>query len=44
MAVTTTVDKVGRWLEVRAPLASRRLRTLAELEEAGASTRRSSRR
>ncbi|MBR8640463.1 radical SAM protein [Streptomyces tuirus] len=35
MTVTTTDDTVSRWLEVRAPLASRRLRTLAELHEAG---------
>ncbi len=38
MTVTTTDDKVSRWLEVRAPLASRRLRTLAELNEAGIDT------
>lgn len=38
MTVTTTDDKVSRWLEVRAPLASRRLRTLAELNEAGIPT------
>ncbi|MFF5978855.1 radical SAM protein [Streptomyces olindensis] len=38
MSVTTTDDKVSRWLEVRAPLASRRLRTLAELNEAGIAT------
>ncbi|MEV3972887.1 hypothetical protein AB0K68_32910 [Streptomyces sp. NPDC050698] len=38
MTVTTSDDKVSRWLEVRAPLASRRLRTLAELNEAGVST------
>jgi DNA repair photolyase len=36
--VTTTDDKVSRWLEVRAPLASRRLRTLAELKDAGIPT------
>lgn len=35
MTVTTADDKVSRRLEVRAPLASRRLRTLAELREAG---------
>ncbi|MDQ0604554.1 hypothetical protein QF037_008899 [Streptomyces canus] len=35
ITVTTTDDKVSRWLGVRAPLASRRLRTLAELTEAG---------
>ncbi|WP_326732758.1 radical SAM protein [Streptomyces phaeochromogenes] len=34
MTVTTADDKVSRWLEVRAPLASRRLRTLTELREA----------
>ncbi|WP_328563772.1 hypothetical protein [Streptomyces coelicoflavus] len=33
--MTSTDDKVSPWLEVRAPLASRRLRTLAELNEAG---------
>ncbi|MDX3524214.1 SPL family radical SAM protein [Streptomyces scabiei] len=38
MTVTTTDDKVSRWLEVRAPRASRRLRTLAELNEAGIRT------
>ncbi|AVV47826.1 radical SAM protein [Streptomyces sp. P3] len=38
MTVTTADDKVSRWLEVRAPLASRRLRTLAELREAGIPT------
>ncbi|MEU1938156.1 SPL family radical SAM protein [Streptomyces coeruleorubidus] len=38
MSVTTTDDKVSRWLEVRAPLASRRLRTLAELKQAGIPT------
>ena len=38
MTVTTTDDQVSRWLEVRAPLASRRLRTLAELNEAGIAT------
>jgi DNA repair photolyase len=38
MTVTTTDDNVIRWLEVRAPLASRRLRTLAELNEAGIPT------
>ncbi|MFM9551902.1 MULTISPECIES: SPL family radical SAM protein [Streptomyces] len=31
MTVTTADDKVSRWLEVRAPLASRCLRTLTEL-------------
>lgn len=38
MTVTTTDDKVCRWLEVRAPLASRRLRTLAGLKAAGIAT------
>jgi DNA repair photolyase len=38
MTVTTADDKVSRWLEVRAPLASRRLRTLTELREAGIPT------
>ncbi|MDX3638197.1 SPL family radical SAM protein [Streptomyces sp. MB09-02B] len=38
LTVTTTDDTVSRWLEVRAPLASRRLRTLAELHEAGVRT------
>jgi DNA repair photolyase len=38
MTVTSTDDKVSRWLEVRAPLATRRLRTLAELNDAGITT------
>lgn len=38
MTVTTTDDKVSRWLEVRAPIASRRLRALAELKETGIPT------
>jgi DNA repair photolyase len=38
MTVTTADDQVSRWLEVRAPLASRRLRTLAELRGAGIPT------
>lgn len=38
MTVTSTDDKVSRWLEVRAPVASRRLRTLAELHAAGVAT------
>lgn len=38
MTITTTDDKVSRWLEVRAPIASRRLRTLTELNAAGIST------
>ncbi|WP_230196862.1 hypothetical protein [Streptomyces coriariae] len=33
--MTTADDEVSRWPEVRAPLASRRLRTLTELREAG---------
>lgn len=37
MTVTTADDKVSRWLEVRAPLATR-LRTLTELREAGIAT------
>ncbi|MEQ4724632.1 hypothetical protein [Nonomuraea sp. B19D2] len=38
MTITTTDNKVSRWLEVRAPLASRRLKTLAELNDAGIPT------
>lgn len=38
MTVTTTDDKVSRFLELRAPLASRRLDTLRKLTEAGLST------
>ncbi len=38
MTVTTADDKVSRWLEVRAPLATRRLSTLAELKDAGIPT------
>lgn len=38
MTITTTDDKVSRWLEVRAPLASRRLKTLAQLNNAGIPT------
>jgi len=38
MTVTTADDKVSRWLEVRAPFASRRLRTLTELREVGIPT------
>ncbi|MEU0089876.1 radical SAM protein [Kribbella sp. NPDC006257] len=38
MTITTTDDKVSRWLEVRAPIASRRLRTLTELNAAGVAT------
>lgn len=35
MTITTTDDKLSRFLEVQAPLASRRLKTLRELHEAG---------
>lgn len=35
LTVTTTNDKVSKWLEVRAPIASRRLRALSQLCEAG---------
>jgi hypothetical protein len=38
MTVTSTDDKGSRWLEVHAPLATRRLRTLAELNDAGITT------
>lgn len=38
ITVTTTDDRVSRFLEVRAPAASRRLRTLAELASGGVST------
>jgi len=38
LTVTTTDDRLSRFLEVRAPLASRRLRTLAELHAAGIQT------
>jgi DNA repair photolyase len=38
MTVTTTDDEISRWLEVRAPVASKRLRALAELNQAGIST------
>jgi DNA repair photolyase len=38
LTVTTTDDRLSRFLEVRAPLASRRLRTLAELHAAGIRT------
>jgi DNA repair photolyase len=38
MTITTTDDKVSRFLEVRAPLASRRLNTLRKLNEAGVPT------
>ena len=35
LTVTTTDDTVSKWLEVRAPIASRRLRALSQLSEAG---------
>jgi len=38
MTVTTTDDQVSRWLEVRAPSASRRIRALTELHSSGIST------
>ena len=38
LTVTTTDDRLSRFLEVRAPLASRRLRTLAALHAAGIRT------
>jgi DNA repair photolyase len=38
MTITTTDDRLSRFLEVRAPLASRRLKTLAELHEHGLPT------
>ena len=38
MTVTTTDDRLSRFLEVRAPLASRRLKTLAELKRSGIRT------
>lgn len=38
MTVTTTDDQLGRFLEVRAPLTSRRLRTLKQLHEEGFNT------
>ena len=38
LTVTTTDDPLSRFLEVRAPLSSRRLRTLAELHAAGIQT------
>ncbi len=38
MTVTTTDDHLSRFLEVRAPLVSRRLKTLAELHKHGLST------
>lgn len=38
VTVTTTDDKLGRFLEVRAPLASRRLQTLKQLRSEGITT------
>jgi DNA repair photolyase len=38
MTVTTTDDRVSRWLEVRAPRASQRLGALEELRSAGIQT------
>ena len=38
MTVTTTDDRLSRFLEVRAPLVSRRLHTLAELHARGIQT------
>ena len=38
MTITTTDDKLSRFMEVRAPLASRRLETLRQLHEAGLTT------
>ncbi len=38
MTVTTTDDRLSRFLEVRAPLASRRLKTLTELTRRGVRT------
>jgi len=38
MTVTTTDDQLSRFLEVRAPLASRRLHTLQQLHAAGLTT------
>jgi DNA repair photolyase len=38
MTVTTTDDALGRFLEVRAPLASRRLETLRDLRDRGIRT------
>ena len=38
LTVTTTDDTISRWLEVRAPSATRRLRTLPELHDAGIRT------
>jgi DNA repair photolyase len=38
LTLTTTSDRLSRFLEVRAPLASRRLRALTELHAAGVRT------
>lgn len=38
LTVTTTDDTISRWLEMRAPHATRRLRTLQELHDAGINT------
>ena len=38
MTVTTTNDRVSRWLEVRAPRSSHRLKALAALKESGINT------
>jgi DNA repair photolyase len=38
MTLTTTDDSVSRWLEVRAPRASHRIKALAALHEAGINT------
>jgi len=38
MTITTTDDKISRFLEVHAPLASRRLKTLTRLNECGLET------
>ena len=38
MTITTTDDKLSRFMEVRAPLASRRLETLRRLHEEGITT------
>ncbi len=38
ITVTTTDDQISRWLEIRAPLAGRRLKTLKQLNAAGIPT------
>ena len=38
VTITTTDDRISRFLEVRAPVASRRLRTLADVASAGLTT------